>query len=92
MDPWDGAEQYPQDRVFQQSVHGDLNYYRKRLAEDEDLCLQECDDDLELLRDNPVIIIDIPKHESNPQRQTETSFANAENNELTKCLRNVSIE
>jgi len=96
MDPWNDAEQYPQDRLFQDAIHGDPSFYRRRLANEyEELCLQADDkDDVAALSEYPVKIIDIPKRGNNVhvQRQTETTSADAKNNELTRCLRNASIE
>ncbi|KAF8545336.1 hypothetical protein BDD12DRAFT_811413 [Trichophaea hybrida] len=94
MDPWKDAEQYPQDRLSQHAIHGDPSFYRSRLAKDcHYLCLQaNRDRDVAALRNYPVTITDVPKHgignNAQAQLQTETVSANAENNELIKCLRN----
>jgi hypothetical protein len=93
MDPWNDAELYPQDHLSQNSIHGDLNFYRRRLEKEcEQLCLQEdCDEDIAALREHPVTIIDVPKRGNNAQCQTKPVFADG-NDKLTRCLREVSIE
>lgn len=94
MDPWNDAELYPQDHLSQNAIHGDLNFYRRRLVKEcEQLCLQvDYDDDVAALRDHPVTIIDVPKRGNNAQCRTKTVYADAENDKLTSCLREVSIE